>query len=123
VIYNKPILNAKHNTFYKGSFNGNDCFQLIENHDLIFKTLKGYATDEIRVVDNSTEERNNKARDEANEIIDICERHESIWAKLAALLPAFRSVRKLSPFLKTSNCIGMPTSTIVVAVLPPSSAY
>jgi hypothetical protein len=34
VISNTPI-SAKHNPFYKGAFNGNDCFRLIANHDLI----------------------------------------------------------------------------------------
>jgi hypothetical protein len=96
VISNTPI-SAKHNPFYKGAFNGNDCFRLIANHDLIFKTLTDYATEEIRVVGNSTEEESNtKARDEANKIIDICKRHHAIWAALNNLLPDFRSVRKLT---------------------------
>jgi hypothetical protein len=64
---------------------------------LIFKTLTDYATEEIRVVGNSTEEESNtKARDEANKIIDICKRHQAIWAALNELLPHFRSVRKLA---------------------------
>jgi hypothetical protein len=93
LISNSPIA-AKHNPFYEGAFNGNDCFRLIENHELICKMLKEYA--KKRVDDSSDEESTNKARSEEKEIISICERHELIWINLANLLPSLRSVRKLS---------------------------
>jgi hypothetical protein len=32
--------NARHNPFYSGAFNGNDCFRLMENHALIFDMLR-----------------------------------------------------------------------------------
>jgi hypothetical protein len=62
---------------------------------LVFKTLKEYAG-ETSQVDPSSDESINSARDEANKIIDICERHGAIWAALWKLLPSFRSVTKLT---------------------------
>jgi hypothetical protein len=38
--------NAKHNSFYSGAFDGNDCFRLMENHALIFEMLRKAVADE-----------------------------------------------------------------------------
>jgi hypothetical protein len=38
-ISNQPI-KAKHNTFYSGAFNGNDCFRLMKKNELLFRKLR-----------------------------------------------------------------------------------
>lgn len=35
----ETVINCKHNPFYGGSFNGNDCFRLLHNNDLLFDAL------------------------------------------------------------------------------------
>ena len=39
MISESPI-NCKHNPYYSGSFNGNDCLRLVENMDYVFDELK-----------------------------------------------------------------------------------
>ena len=46
LISELPI-NCKHNPYYDGSFNGNDCIQLVENMAFILEQLnKHFSTDE-----------------------------------------------------------------------------
>jgi hypothetical protein len=52
--------NAKRNPFYSGAFNGNDCFQLMQNHVLIFEMLRKAAADE----------ENDSVKEEVNKIAD-----------------------------------------------------
>lgn len=56
-----PIL-AKHNPFYSGSFNGNDCLRLMQNYEILFTKLQ-------KATKSETEEIRSK-------IEDIATRHE-----------------------------------------------
>jgi hypothetical protein len=71
LISRSPI-NAQHNPFYNGSFNGNDCFRLIENYELIFNSLKDCAN--ANPVDRSVDESTHNAMDEAKKISDEAEK-------------------------------------------------
>jgi hypothetical protein len=75
--------NARHNPFYSGAFNGNDCFRLMENHALIFDMLRKTAADEGDEI----------VKEKVNKIADT---HEPIFEAFANLLPLFRSPSLLS---------------------------
>jgi hypothetical protein len=124
LISNTPIA-AQHNPFYAGAFNGNDCFRLIENHELVFKTLKECAKTRV---DSSSDESTNNARAE-EEKSSTSVRDTSLSGLILQIsclhcdrLKNSRRSRKTN-FLMTSRPIGIPTLTIVVAVLPPSFTY
>ena len=82
VIGQSPI-SAKHNPFYGGSFNGNDCFRIIENYSLLFVALRGA----VDANDNMETQQNVKG---------IAERHEKVFGSFAAVLPLFRKTGLLS---------------------------
>jgi hypothetical protein len=67
---------------------------------LIFKTLKEYA--ETSLVDHSSVESTNNARDEQTKPSTSVKERGAIWAALAALLPSYRSARKLTRTQKTA---------------------
>jgi hypothetical protein len=80
-ISNQPI-KAKHNPFYSGAFNGNDCFRLMENNELLFKELRKVAEDEV---DRTVETKVN----------DIADKYEEVFQAWAEVLPLFRSTKLL----------------------------
>jgi hypothetical protein len=76
VISIYPI-SAKHNPYYGGSFNGNDCMRILENVTLLFQSLFN-ATD-------------------SNETATvIIQNHYDIWESFAAIVPLLRSRRKFT---------------------------
>jgi hypothetical protein len=42
------VINCKHNPFYGGSFNGNDCFRLLEGYALLFEALRAASEHESK---------------------------------------------------------------------------
>eukprot|EP00590_Aulacoseira_subarctica_P003858 CAMPEP_0172421018 /NCGR_PEP_ID=MMETSP1064-20121228/7305_1 /TAXON_ID=202472 /ORGANISM="Aulacoseira subarctica , Strain CCAP 1002/5" /LENGTH=390 /DNA_ID=CAMNT_0013161213 /DNA_START=695 /DNA_END=1864 /DNA_ORIENTATION=- len=82
VISNHPI-SAKHNPYFGGSFNGNDCNRLLENVQSIFNALLEAA-----------ELLDPEARDSAK--ISL-EKHFDIWDAFARIASLLRSTRKLTP--------------------------
>ena len=90
IIASSPI-KAKHNPFYSGSFNGNDCFRLLENYELIFNELLKAAEEEEEQV--------------KKQLLDMLAIHQRIFAAVAALVPSFRSTKRLSP-LQQNNVAG-----------------
>ena len=77
VISANPIL-AKHNLYYGGSFNGNNCTRLLENVNLIFKCLIDLAGE----------------NDDASLLDSFCT-HHAIWVSFAELAPLLCMMRKL----------------------------
>ena len=75
-------INCKHNPFYGGCFNGNDCMRLLQNSSLLFQALRHASIDET-----------DKAAKEKLE--DIAARHENIFTHFARIVPSFRSIRLL----------------------------
>jgi hypothetical protein len=84
LVLKLPSLNVKHNPFYGGSFNGNDCLRLLRNHELLFKALKEAST-------------NNNETSAKVTIEDIVGRHEKIFCAFSKVVPLFRA----SPLLTT----------------------
>ena len=82
VIGLTPIL-ARHNPFYSGSFNGNDCFRLMQNYLVLFQKLREGAEDEDKGV--------------RKKIEDISDGLEEVFAAWAEVLPLLRKVEKLEP--------------------------
>ena len=82
VIGLAPIL-ARHNPFYSGSFNGNDCFCLMKNYELLFQKLQKAAEDE----DDGVKEK----------VEDILSRLKEIFAAWAEILPLLHTTQKLEP--------------------------
>jgi hypothetical protein len=80
-ISSDPI-NAKHNPFYSGSFNGNDCQRLMHNFELLFDCLRTEANQAI-------------SEEEKESVIDIANRHQVIWDSFNAILPVLRSKEKI----------------------------
>jgi len=83
VILKYPIL-AKHNPYYAGSFNGNDCQQLLENVDLIFECL----TEVVNAEDN--------VEADIQGILQLLGDHQMIWESFADVVPLLWSMQKLS---------------------------
>jgi hypothetical protein len=81
VISSDPI-NAKHNPFYSGSFNGNDCQRLMHNFALLFDCLRSEANKAM----------NNEETEKVNEIAN---KHEVIWDAFNTILPILRSKEKI----------------------------
>ena len=77
-----PPINAKHNPFYGGSFNGNDCFRLLQNHGLIVDCLRDAASD--------------SPDEEKAKIEGIATRHDKTLCALSRIAPSFRAARLLS---------------------------
>jgi hypothetical protein len=82
IISMSPI-NAKHNPFYSGSFNGNDCFRLIENYMELFKALREKAAGESDETVKAS-------------VIEMTELHQPVFEALSIILPKIRSCRKLN---------------------------
>ena len=80
-ISTDPI-NVKHNPFYSGSFNGNDCQRLMHNFELLFDCLR-------------TEANQAMSEEEKESVIDISNRHQVIWDAFNAILPVLRSKEKI----------------------------
>ena len=75
VISVYPI-SAKHNPYYGGSFNGNDCMRILENVPLLFQSLfLATGSNETATV--------------------IIQNHFDIWESFAAIVPLLRSRRSL----------------------------
>ena len=83
VIGSAPI-NAKHNPFYNGSFNGNDCQRLLHNYNILFEELRKA----------SESEESESVKDKVREVTRL---HERIFAAFSETLPLFRSTKLLSP--------------------------
>jgi len=81
VISSYPI-SAKHNPYFGGSFNGNDCIRILENVQTVFSNLH-LALESLDV----------SARDSASALID---NNYVIWDSFASIVPQLRSTRKLS---------------------------
>jgi hypothetical protein len=79
-ISTDPI-NVKHNPFYSGSFNGNDCQRLMHNFELLFDCLH-------------TEANQAMSEEEKESVIDISNRYQVIWDACNAILPVLRSKEK-----------------------------
>lgn len=61
----------------------NDCFRLLENYELIFNELLKAAEEEEEQV--------------KKQLLDMLAIHQRIFAAVAALVPSFRSTKRLSP--------------------------
>jgi antitoxin component of RelBE/YafQ-DinJ toxin-antitoxin module len=81
-LIGQPPINAKHNPFYGGSFNGNDCFRLLQNYGLIVDSLRDAASD--------------TPEEERGKINDISNRYEQILGAFSRIAPSFRAARLLS---------------------------
>ena len=82
VIGLSPIF-AKHNPFYGGSFNGNDCFRLLHNFSLLFTALcKAY---DVNCNDTTLKQY----------LHSIADKHEKVWSAWAGIAPVLRSTRLL----------------------------
>jgi len=81
VISSYPIL-AKHNPYFGGSFNGNDCIRILENVQTVFSNLHL-----------ALESLDEGARDSASALIN---NYYDIWDSFASIVPQLRSTRKLS---------------------------
>jgi hypothetical protein len=81
-LIGQPPINAKHNPFYGGSFNGNDCFRLLQNHRLIVKSLRDAASD--------------TPDEEKAKIEDIATRFDKILGSFSRVAPSLRAARLLS---------------------------
>ena len=77
-LITKSPINCKHNPYYAGSFNGNDCIWLVENASFIFDSLEDKFTTDKQLKDITTR---------------FCE----IWFLWQSILPAIRAARNLSP--------------------------
>ena len=77
-----PPINAKHNPFYGGSFNGNDCFRLLQNYGLIVDCLRDAASD--------------SPDEEKAKIEGIATRYDKILGAFSRIAPSFRAARLLS---------------------------
>ena len=82
IISLAPI-RAKHNPFYNGSFNGNDCFRLLKNVKLIFEQLTQAAE----------KEENESVKEKLLAVLTV---HKRIFVSFAALVPSFRSTKRLT---------------------------
>jgi hypothetical protein len=78
---------VRHNPFYGGAFNGNDCFRLVTNYSLMFLRLR------------ETSERETQCE---SEIGEICSRYEDIFGAFSEIIPLLRSSRLLSPLERSS---------------------
>ena len=74
-LIGQPPINAKHNPFYGGSFNGNDCFRLLQNYRLIVDSLRDAASD--------------TPDDEKAKIEDIATRYDIILGSISNIAPSF----------------------------------
>jgi len=81
-LIGQPPINAKHNPFYGGSFNGNDCFRLLQNYRLIVENLRDAASD--------------TPDEEKAKIEDIATRYNRILGAFSHIAPSFRAARLLS---------------------------
>ena len=77
-LITKSPINCKHNPYYAGSFNGNDCIWLVENASFIFDSLE----DKFRT--------DKQLKDIILRFCEIC----VLWQ---SILPAIRAAHKLSP--------------------------
>jgi len=81
VISTDPI-NAKHNPFYSGSFNGNDCQRLMHNFELLFDSLRTKANEAMN-------------EEEKEKVFEIANKHQVIWDAFNTILPILRSKEKI----------------------------
>lgn len=80
-ISEDPI-NAEHNPFYGGAFNGNDCVRLVLNHGSIFDAIN-----------KSAEHESNQTVKE--DLLDVSRRFKAIFAAFAEVVPTYCSTEKL----------------------------
>jgi hypothetical protein len=76
VISAYPI-SAKHNPYYGGSFNGNDCMRLLKNVPTLFEKLF------ITIDENASPN-----------ALQIIQCHHDIWASFASIVPLLRNNNK-----------------------------
>jgi hypothetical protein len=88
------VINCKHNPFYGGSFNGNDCFRLLEGYALLFEALRAASEHE--------------SKESKDALEDVAMRHEQIF-KLFGLLVGLTKVSARSSW-KESRSSGKHTS-------------
>jgi hypothetical protein len=81
-LIGQPPINAKHNPFYGGSFNGNDCFRLLQNYRLIVENLRDAASE--------------TPDEEKAKIEGIATRYNRILGAFSHIAPSFRAARLLS---------------------------
>jgi hypothetical protein len=76
-LIGQPPINAKHNPFYGRSFNGNDCFRLLQNYRLIVDSIRNAASD--------------TPNEEKAKIEDIATRFDKILGSFSHVAPSFRA--------------------------------
>ena len=76
-LITKSPINCKHNTYYSGSFNGNNCLRLVQNMDFVMNKLQ-----------EKLDQDGNKST--------LCERYGQIWSFWKSILPTLRAARRLS---------------------------
>jgi hypothetical protein len=81
-VISKSPINAQHNPFYNGAFNGNDGLRLIQNYKLLFTSVRANAESEI---DESLKER----------VLEVAGRHEMIFESWGSVVPYLRSTKLL----------------------------
>jgi hypothetical protein len=81
-LIGKPPINAKHNPCFGGSFNGNNCFRLLQNYGLFVDCLRDAASD--------------APDEEKAKIEDIATRHDKMLGAFSRIAPSFRAARLLS---------------------------
>jgi hypothetical protein len=77
-------ISAKHNPYYCGAFNGNECIRLLANVFEIFRNVQEAAT--------STESHEIEKDTAVFEI----QKHHEIWEAFASVVPLLCSMRKLT---------------------------
>ena len=77
-LITEPPINCKHNPYYAGSLNGNDCILIIENTSFIFDSLEGKFTND-------------------KQLKDITSHFREVWFLWQSILSAIRAARDLSP--------------------------
>jgi hypothetical protein len=76
VISAYPI-SAKHNPYYSGSFNGNNCIRILENVPLLFQKLFTTINEAASL-----------------NAVDMIQHHHDIWASFTSIVPLLQSKRK-----------------------------
>jgi hypothetical protein len=83
IIKSYPI-STKHNPYYGGAFNGNDCMRILENIISLFNQLWTAVL------------HGEFSQEEKRRVLDIIRKHRPIWIAFYKVAPLIRSSRKLS---------------------------
>jgi hypothetical protein len=83
IIKSYPIC-AKHNPYYGGAFNGNDCMRILENTISLFNQLWTAVL------------HGEFSQEEKRRVLGIIRKHQPIWKAFSKVAPLIQSSRKLS---------------------------